>query len=250
MRIVSTEQELLELSGNDVVVRGTLRRQFSVAWEHDGALAWIAVDTHDQSRYVCARGAEHASVTATAQLMSAIRADAMAQDTWLALERPVVAALARHGLALTPGDDWELRWTFEPPPYDGKGQLRWMLGTEHALVNDFLDLHAPKSSARPQDPHVRGFAMAFDGDTLVAVAADTTGTPDIGHISSVATDSRRRGEGWGGEVTAWLSREQFDSGVEAVSLGMFAGNSTAIRLYERIGFTHVRQFTSGELVEK
>lgn len=248
MRIVPTEQELLELSGGDVVVRGTLRRRFSTAWEHEGALAWIALDTHDQSRYVCARGAEHASVEATAELISAIRDEATQPGTWMALERPVVAALEPLGVRLTPGDDWELRWTFEPPTFAGTGTMRWMGPHEHDTINAFLDKHAPKSSARPQDPHVRGFAAAFDSEELVAVAADTTGTPDIGHISSVATSTDRRGEGWGGEVTAWLSRELLASGIEAVSLGMFAGNHTAIRLYERIGFTHVRQFTSGELV--
>lgn len=238
MRTLADNKELVEASGNDPHVRGTLRHAFATGWEHEGAIAWIGLDNEDQLDYLSFIG----PVGPAVELFDLIVPGIDLRKYWVAVERPIVREL--RGVRFDQVHEWEVRWTFDPPPLDDLGELRW-IDDPHA-ISTLLDEHAPRSSARPGDSHVHRWAAAFDGSELVAVAADTSAY-DVGHISSVATDRRRRGEGWGARVTSWLARQQLAAGFDVVSLGMFAANETAIRLYSRLGFTHVRQMTSGPM---
>jgi predicted GNAT family acetyltransferase len=78
----------------------------------------------------------------------------------------------------------------------------------------------------------------------VACAADTSRTPLIGHLSSVATAPDQRRKGYGGALIAWVARQYVEEGAEIVTLGMYADNTAGRRLYEQLGFACEHAFTS------
>lgn len=239
---IHSAAELLAATSNDVYVRGSLRRPFSEGWHSDGATAWIGLDNEEQRAYLCVMGEAEAGAAMLCELMATI---ADTTDARVTAHRPVVARASQLGLAFEgSGDEWEFRWTHQRAPVHA--DVRWI--DDDLAVTAILDAHAPSSSAHPGDAHARRWVGAYDNHgELVAIAADTSGVPGIGHISSVATITSRRGEGWGAEVTSWLTNQLLDEGADVVTLGTYGSNATAIRLYARLGFTGCHQFASGRL---
>ncbi len=82
---------------------------------------------------------------------------------------------------------------------------------------------------------------------LLACAAHTEHAPDVPHLASIATQPDARGHGFGAAVTAWLTRTLLAEGHEVVTLGMYADNDVARRLYHRLGYRSDHAFTSGRL---
>lgn len=84
------------------------------------------------------------------------------------------------------------------------------------------------------------------GGRLDACAADTSGAP-VGHLSAIATRPECRGQGLGTAISAWLTR-QLLAEFDLVTLGVYADNPAALRLYDRLGYAADHHFTSGVLV--
>ena len=239
-RIASAAQ-LLELTDQDVWVRGSLRRAFVDGWHLDGAVGWVGVDNEEQQSYLSVLGDAHPGADLLEQLMTEVEKVGSRVTT----QRPVLAELRNRGIDYDGGgEEWEYRWTRQAAPVTA--DIGWI--TDDQAIGALLDEHAPKSSARPGDAHVRRWAGGYDDGRLVAVAADTTGIAGVGHISSVATATERRGQGWGANITSWVTGQLLAEGFDVVTLGMYGGNDVAIRLYERIGFMGVHRFASGRLV--
>lgn len=240
MRRLDSVQDLLKATDYDVYVRGSLRRAFVSGWTNDDATAWIGIDAHEQLPYVCVLG----EASAGASLLSSIRSEVLSTESRVTVLRAIGDELGEVGLRLADSEEWEFRWTSSVP--ETSLDVRW---TEDLVsVEAFLDQHSPTASSRPGAAHVRRWAGAFDDTELVAVAADTTGVEGNGHLSSIATDTTRRGQGWGAAITSWITQQLLAEGCEVVTLGVFGTNDTAIRLYQRLGFLHVHQFRSGTLV--
>lgn len=161
--------------------------------------------------------------------------------------------------------------------------LRGLLGVEAATAWDRLVLAAPPAPARAGAGHaVTRLDLAADLDAIRAClgaanpgssadpgAADEAawfGVPAAGGLAGVVGAGLRAGDpegadlswhlhglgvlpdarerGLGRALTATAARAAFDAGADWVSLGMFADNHTARRLYERLGFEVEGRFTS------
>jgi ribosomal protein S18 acetylase RimI-like enzyme len=61
----------------------------------------------------------------------------------------------------------------------------------------------------------------------------------LSYLSSIGTAPAARGRGFAGLVTAAATNDAVDAGTEHVTLGVFAENEQAIRLYRRAGFKMV-----------
>ncbi|MHB8340802.1 MAG: GNAT family N-acetyltransferase [Mycobacteriales bacterium] len=235
--------DLLAATGGDPLARASLRgRRFAGGFAAAAATCWLGVDAERRSPAVTALGPG----PAVARLLAEVR-DTFPDRAWTSLPREAVSQLAAVGLELTERVDWDFRWTpAAPPPQPAEAAVTVLGAGASDEVAALLELHSPTASTRPGDPAARRWVGA--GEPLVVVAADTTGLPDVGHISSVATAAEARGQGWGAAVTAALARMLLAEGCDIVTLGLYAGNDPARRLYSRLGFRDEHERSGGRLV--
>ena len=166
---------------------------------------------------------------------------------WVNLPRRSTASIP-SGFALN--DHWDFRWITAPvPPQPGQDRVVPLGADDASAINGLLDVAFPSSMVRPGHPIARGWLGVWSGPTLVACAADrSTQSPDptavpVGVIGGVATHPEHRRQGLAAAVTATLT-EQLQARYGLVTLGVIAGNDTASRMYERLGFTGLLEITS------
>ncbi|MFP5333910.1 MAG: GNAT family N-acetyltransferase [Actinomycetes bacterium] len=147
------------------------------------------------------------------------------------------------------GADWDWCWTTEPPPAQpGEEAVRRLTDDDLPEVARLLEAASPRTSARPGDPHVRGWWGLRDGGSLVACAASTELVDGVPHLAGVAVRPRHRGAGLGGAVTAAVTRAVLIAGAKVCTLGMYADNEPARRVYARLGYRCEHRFSSRALV--
>jgi ribosomal protein S18 acetylase RimI-like enzyme len=69
------------------------------------------------------------------------------------------------------------------------------------------------------------------------------------YISSIGTRAAWRGRGFGRHITLALARDSVAAGCDLVYLGVYADNTSAIRLYDRLGFSMLGPRSSDMLLE-
>jgi ribosomal protein S18 acetylase RimI-like enzyme len=89
----------------------------------------------------------------------------------------------------------------------------------------------------PRALELGGFRGIFDGDKLVALAGERLHLDGYTEIATVCTHPGYRGRNYGKAVVSAVAQGIVESG-QTPFLGVNADNIPAIRLYERLGFTH------------
>lgn len=145
--------------------------------------------------------------------------------------------------------DWDWCWTDTPPePVPGEERVRWLGPDDAEDVRKLLAEASPETSTWPDDDHARRWAGIRDaGGTLVACLADTSRNPSVAHMSAVATAPHERRRGHARTLVAWVTRQFLAEGASMVTLGMYADNDAARRLYTGLGFTISQRFTTADL---
>ncbi|PPK95987.1 acetyltransferase (GNAT) family protein [Kineococcus xinjiangensis] len=248
VRPVSDRAALLAASGHDPFVRFELDPGAGGGapvrgWAGRGAWAFLRPRPPGLGGHtLTALGAPEAVGPLVAEVVPLLGADV----GWVTMTR---------GAALPPqagdGDDWDWFWTRQQPqPQPGEGRVVALPddAAVRAEVAALLQRASPRHSARPGRPGVLGWAGIRDGaGRLVACAAHTENVPGVPHLASVATDPVQRGRGLGAAVTAALTRRLLAAGAPAVTLGMYADNDVARRLYARLGFVREHALSSRRL---
>lgn len=230
---------MLLATDHDAYARSTLHRPVARGWLTPEATAWVGVDPHEEAAYLSAKGSPEAVAALLADVV-----EELPPTQRVTLPRGTPARLpAWVGLD---GTDWDFRWLAAPPPPQ-RGEDR-VVDLDEQGIAAFLAAASPTASALPGSERVNGWVgvRAADG-ALLACAADTSMTPAIGHLSSIAVSPAARGQGLGSAVTAALTRRFFTAGAEIVTLGMYADNTAGRALYDRLGFADDHRFTSGRL---
>jgi ribosomal protein S18 acetylase RimI-like enzyme len=208
---------------------------FERAWAFGGAAGWTVTSRH--GHVLIAVGADaDAGRLATAALAA------------VPVERVVlpVGALPHVDAALGAGDDWDWFWTTSAPePRPGEAAAVRLGDGDLDDLAELLRVSSPRTSARPGDPSVRTWFGVRDGSgLLVACAAEHEQVPGAWHLRAIATHPSYRGRGLGADVTAAATRAGLAAGADAVTLGMYADNAVARRMYERLGFTVGQAFAT------
>jgi GNAT superfamily N-acetyltransferase len=151
---------------------------------------------------------------------------------------------------LQPRNDWEWLVTVDAPPrQDREDGMGWLAEDAGDEIGALLTAWSGRHHATPGDAGVIRWAGARDPDGgLVAVAAHTEHRAGVPHLASVATRGDARGQGFGGAVTAWVTRTLLEEGSGWVTLGMYSDNDVARRVYLRLGYRVDKRFTSGRLL--
>ncbi len=150
-------------------------------------------------------------------------------------------------LRLVDRKDWDFRWALAPPPpTSGEERVVRLDERHHRAIDALLDEVLPGSFARPGSPGVRAWYGIVDGDQLVACGADRS-SPEVGFLASIGVRTRYQGRGLGAALAAAMTRRLF-AGRDIVARGVVWDNTTATRLYERLGFTHRMGRSSASLI--
>lgn len=152
-------------------------------------------------------------------------------------------------LEVAVGRDWDWMWTDDAPPTQpAEGAVSWLGSEDEQEIASLLEEVSPGASTWPGDGRAQRWAglRAPDG-RLAATLADTSRHEAVGEVSSVATAYGYRGRGYAAALVAWTTRQFFTAGAELATLGMYADNATARRLYERLGYHCDHHFTGATL---
>jgi ribosomal protein S18 acetylase RimI-like enzyme len=168
--------------------------------------------------------------------------------------------LLPEGLRVPEPWEWDFWWTVAEPDdaamattYDGTAVVS-DLDAGDARIGLLLDLASPSAPIRPDDPRVVRWAGVEDPagglpetGGLAAVLAVTRPRSGAAHLNDVATHPDRRGRALARLLCGQVTVDALRDGSPAVTLGMYADNDAARRVYSRLGFTCARGQTSGPL---
>ncbi|MBC7291242.1 MAG: GNAT family N-acetyltransferase, partial [Actinotalea sp.] len=155
-------------------------------------------------------------------------------------------------LGLEPFSTWDWLLTEAPPaPVAGEDAVvRLDPRAEGGAVADCLAEANPGTTADPTGPHEAAWVGVRDDDgRLLGVfgAQVRGGADDTGfswHLHGLGVRPAARGRGLGAALTAVLTRAGFAAGAQWVSLGMYADNDAARRIYHRLGYVTLAEFSS------
>jgi RimJ/RimL family protein N-acetyltransferase len=117
-------------------------------------------------------------------------------------------------------------------------------GSDSEEISAFLNTHAPDSSVWPDDPEILFWGQKRIVGELVAIGAIVQWR--TGHVmfASIGTHSGHRNKGLAQQLVREMLARVAKLGVAHVGLGVFAGNISAKRAYEKVGFQLVSEFSS------
>ena len=231
---------LLAASGNHPVVRWDHHEaRFERAWSMGGAVGWTVVGRRGHVLVAIGTNGE------AGRLATAVLARVPAPRVVVPVD-----ALPYVDAELGDGDDWDWFWTTSaPPPRPGEAAVVRLGPADVDDLDELLRVSSPRTSVRPGDPHVRTwFGVRDPSGLLVACAAERDQGPGVWHLQAIATHPAHRGRGLGADVTAAATRAGLAAGADAVTLGMYADNAVARRMYERLGFTVGQAFATRDVV--
>lgn len=239
---VSSHAELL-VAHDDAFIRWQVAPRGLHGWVGAGAAVWAGRRHGGSLGWLSGVG----DPGAVAGLVAAAYPELPSPAYGLTVPRGAMALLPAH-LRPARTDDWDWFLTSTPPvPQAGEHRVACLEDADAAIA-DLLAESSPRHDADPGDDTVRRWCGVRDGESgLVAVAAHTEHVPGVPHLASIATLPRCRGRGLGTAVTAWLTRQLLADGAPVVTLGMYADNAGARRMYGRLGYRNDHHFTSGRL---
>jgi GNAT superfamily N-acetyltransferase len=244
VKAASLTDQLLEATDGDMFVRSAVAnaRITHGPWIGDGAAIWGMI--HRGQPSIAGVGAPAGAAKlldgALDEVPGAERASL--PRGWLDHLPPRLGAMRRS--------DWDWLWTATTPvPVPGEDQAAWLTDDDTDEIDTLLTAASPDTSTWPGDGRARRWAgIHTDGGSLAAVLADTSRSPSVGHLSSIATAPAHRRQGHGAALTAWVTRQMLIEGADWVTLGMYADNDPARRLYERLGFACTHRFSSAIVI--
>jgi len=98
-----------------------------------------------------------------------------------------------------------------------------------------------------QQPSFHAYLLRIDGEPVAT--GERYSFDGASYLSSIGTRPAWRGRGLGSLITLALARDSVASGFDLVYLGVYADNTRAIRLYERLGFATLGSCSAEMLLE-
>lgn len=132
-----------------------------------------------------------------------------------------------------------------PAAHPGEEHVEALTGpTVVAEVRACLDTANPLAETSPEDPLTRWWGWRDQDGVLRGVVGARQAAPGTPwSLGSIATDPAWRGRGIAAATTAVVTRAGLTES-DWVTLGMYADNDAARRLYTRLGYAVVQEFES------
>lgn len=211
----------------------------------------LVVVRRDERTTLLGRG-EPRGVVALVEDWAAGHVSAPLGRGWMSIPRgaPAPATLLdRLGLERFSTWDWLVTEDVPPRVPDEDAVVRLDPVADADAIRACLAAANPGTTADPVAPTEAAWVGVRDGDELLGVfgAAVRGGRTDAGfswHLHGLGVRPETRGRGLGAALTAALTRAGLAAGADWVSLGMYADNDAARRIYRRLGFTTEAEFDS------
>ncbi|MEV5754298.1 N-acetyltransferase [Actinoallomurus sp. NPDC052308] len=231
----SSIDDLLAITGGHPLIRSVHPARRGTAWRADGAVAFLDLN---RDRTTIKRVVGLGTPAAVAGLLTGLRGELPA-DVHVNVPRGTPLPLADPS-------DWRYRVAYEVPPVQPAEDLvDWY--DDGAAITDLLKLTTSDWSVWPGDGRARRWAaVRGEPDGLLACLADTTSATEVGQVAAIAVHPDARRRALGASITVWAMRRLFEEGCDGVGLGVYEGNTAAMRLYDRLGFDDEAR-TSGRL---
>jgi len=117
-------------------------------------------------------------------------------------------------------------------------------GGDSEEISAFLNRHAPDSSVWPDDPEILFWGQKRIAGELVALGALVQWRTGQVMFASIGTHLDHRSNGLAQQLVREMLARVAKLGIAHVGLGVFAGNVSAKRAYEKVGFNLVNKFSS------
>lgn len=161
-------------------------------------------------------------------------------------------ARVRDRLGVQPATAWDWFATDRAPVTDPDDVQVTELdpGRDAEAIRDCLTEANPDTQADPADPGEAAWFGVADGDRWVGVigaatrAGDPAGADLSWHLHGLGVRPAHRGRALGRALTAAATRAALERSADWVSLGMYASNAPARRVYTDLGFELEGRFTS------
>jgi ribosomal protein S18 acetylase RimI-like enzyme len=152
-------------------------------------------------------------------------------------------SMESRGISYLPAEfksvaEWDCYWA---PTTSGPKVAPALASDQEIEV--FLKAHAPDSSVFPGNSEILQWVEVRDQEALVAIAALCRWESGRVVISSVATDSQKRGMGFGKALMGKCLDAGSQYGEKYLCLGVRHQNESAQRLYASSGFRLMHNFT-------
>lgn len=237
---LTTKAEILDVTGHDVMLECDLPDDYDGdAFALGGAVSAVRLSTRDRRPGMLLAGA----VDDVAPLLVAMVEEGLVATLGprvVTVPRPVFP-IASTLLPLTRGDDWDWMWTRRSPTtLPGEERLDRFTERDRGALDSFLAQHNPRTHgapyARPGQVWI-GLrdSQVSEHDGIVACGSVEPGGGGRPHLAGITVAPAVRGQGLGAAVSAALTRRAIaEQGIS--TLGLYAVNDTARRLYSRLGY--------------
>jgi GNAT superfamily N-acetyltransferase len=249
VQVLSSAGGLAEATGHHPVAVLDVGAGFVAPAYAVGSLADGAVAFHRRSDHGVPGSAALGTASGLATLLDdpAVRAWVSGGgNRHLSVPRGLMPVVARRLDLGSRGGEWDWMWTRTAPPVvAGEEHVEVLDPTSRDEAEAFLTEHSPRTHGQPFARPGQRWVAVRDPRTgaLVAVGSSEPSAAGIPSLAGIAVATDRRGAGWGAAVTAHLTRLAIDE-TGACTLGMFADNDVARRLYHRLGYTTGMEWTS------
>jgi len=223
------------------------------AWRGDDRAVVVAVERPGRVTLI-GRGVSHEAVAHAADLVRDQTARAgTAPVGWMSLPRGAeVPSTLLDATGLVPFSTWDAMTTDAvPPEVPGEDDVVPLdPRADGQAILACLAVANPGSTARPRADAeagwwgVRGRAGLLGVIGATARAGRPGGSDLSWHLHGLGVRPSARRQGWGAALTVAAVRAGLTDGADWVSLGHYADNDDARRVYRRLGFTTEAEFAS------
>lgn len=253
-RPLRSYSELFDASGDDDFVRWQVRRDAPLrAWAVGDAVAFVRARPQGRRQLtVLGAPSDAAAAVHTLLPLNVTEAEGHGKGRRVTTAHGITVprgtlALLDQSIRVGPGDDWDWMWVDRErlSPVEQNERVRQLDAHEERDVSGLLAVASPRHSSDPGDPDVVSwFGVRDEAGQLVACAAHTQSVDGVPHLASIATHPSVRGHGLGSADTGTTTAQLLAGGAPVVTLGMYADNDTARRMYDRLGYVTSHRWSS------
>lgn len=242
LQAISAHDDLLAFSGRSPFLRWDVPAPLTTPAYRCGEAFAVPRETRTRSHGLLVMGPPGDVEPLLAALVDSGRLpDPLARVT---VQRGSLDAVARH-LPLGGGNDWDwLCATQAPSEVSAEHRVAPLGPEDEPSIRALLEEGNPRTDAHPFEyPGQRWVGVrSFDG-TLVACGVREPNAAGHPLLAGITVHPAERGTGLGLAVTARLTREAVDE-AGVCTLGMYADNDVARRVYTRLGYGDTHSWSS------